>query len=109
MPTVRISRELILETMQSEAVRRALVVKAEAIAAEVQDEAEREGFYQDVSDRYDEPIPDLEVFVREGTRPGGRPYGRVEVDKVDEWGDYAKPKRRILGRLAAKYNTPRRG
>ena len=27
----------------------------------------------------------------------------------DEYGDYALPKRRILGRLAARHNTPKGG
>lgn len=109
MPTMRVSRELIREAMHSDAVREALDARAETIAAEVQDEAEREDFYVEVADRYGDPIPELDVSVREGTRPGGRPYARVEVAKVDEWGDFSKPKRRILGRLAAKYNTPRGG
>lgn len=107
MPTIRISRDLIREAMQAQPVRDALARKADEIAAEVQ--AEDDEFYTETADMYDMDVPELGVEVSEGTRPGGRPYARVAVDKVDEWGDYAKPKRRILGRLAAKHNHPRGG
>lgn len=102
MAKLRLSREWLLEVMQSEPVRAGLRAKADAIASEVDAEAARDEHYRGRD-------ADLDVTVSEGTRPGGRPYARVAVPKEDEYGDYSVPKRRILGRLAAQHNTPKGG
>lgn len=102
MAKLRLSREWLLEVMQSEPVREGLRAKADVIAAEVDAEAAMDEHYRGRDG-------DLDVTVSEGTRPGGRPYARVAVPKEDEYGDYAAPKRRILGRLAARHNTPKGG
>lgn len=102
MAKLRLSREWLLDVMQSEPVRAGLRAKAGAIAADVDAEAARDEHYRGRD-------ADLDVTVSEGVRPKGRPYARVAIPKEDEYGDYALPKRRILGRLAARHNTPKGG
>lgn len=102
MARVRLSKGWLLEVMQSDPVRAGLRAKADEIAADVDAEARRDEHYRGRD-------ADLDVTVSEGTRPGGRPYARVAVPKEDEYGDYSVPKRRILGRLAARHNTPKGG
>ncbi|MGN8718509.1 MULTISPECIES: hypothetical protein [Bacillati] len=109
MPSLRLSKEFMLNAMQAPGVRAALRDKAEEIAREVNAEVARDDYYVDVADRYKTGPPELDVTVGEGTRPGGRPYARVSVPQEDEWGDYNEPKRRVLGRLAARHNTPKGG
>lgn len=88
MATVRISRELIVEAMQSQGVRGELRKKADKLAARVDSLGANEGV-------------EMEPHVTEGTRPKGRPYARVESENVDqEWGDRWTERRRVLGRVA---------
>lgn len=107
MPSLRLSKEWLLEVMQSEPVRAGLRNMADKIASEVDAEAAMDEHY-DPSAHGGNP-PTLDVTVSEGVRPKGRPYARVSIPKEDEYGDYALPKRRILGRLAARHNTPKGG
>lgn len=88
MPTIRISRELITEAMQSEGVRDALEKKADALAAR----ADQLGASEGVT---------MNATVRVGTRPKGRPFAYVESENVaQEFGDRNTERRRILGRVA---------
>lgn len=109
MPSLRLSQQFMLNAMQAPGVRAALRDLADKIAGEVNDEVARDDYYIDVADRFKTEPPELDVTVSEGTRPRGRPYARVSVPQEDEWGDYNEPKRRVLGRLAARYNTPKGG
>ena len=86
MPSVRVSRETVFKAMQSNPVRAALKAKADKIASRANSM---------------KPSPDTKVWVEEGTRPKGRPYGRVLCDDVDqEYGTADTPKIRLLGRAA---------
>ena len=95
MPKLSLSRNFLLEVMQSQPVRDGLLAKARRIQAEAQAMAAQEG------------LDDFETEVVEGIRPKGRPYARVVGPLEDEWGSEYRPKRRILGRLAGVHNTPK--
>lgn len=43
----------------------------------------------------------VSITRTDGTRPKGRPYSRVTMDGVDEFGSLEGPRRRILGRAAS--------
>ena len=105
MPEVRLSKDWLLGVMQSDAVRAQLRATAERIAAEVDAEAAGDEHYDPSG--HGGNYPRLDVRVSEGVRPRGRPYARVSIPKEDEYGTNAAPKRRILGRLAARYNAPK--
>lgn len=88
MARVRISRALIVEHMQSKAVRSALEEKARKIASRVDSLGASEGVT-------------MNARVESGTRPKGRPYSNVVSSNVAaEWGDRYTERRRILGRVA---------
>lgn len=88
MPSVRISRDLIVKAMQSAETRKALRAKADRLRSRVDALGASEGI-------------EMEATVTEGTRPKGRPYANVESSNVDqEWGDRYTERRRILGRVA---------
>ena len=91
MAQVRISRKIVVEAMQSEAVRKALKGRADKIAAR----AER------LKSSEENLSSDVRIWVEEGTRPKGRPFAKVLCDDVDqEHGTYTTPKIRLLGRAA---------
>jgi hypothetical protein len=88
MPSVRISRALITEAMQSAATRAGLKEKAFQLANRAESLGASEGV-------------DMDTQVVEGTRPKGRPFANVESPNVSqEWGDRNTERRRILGRVA---------
>lgn len=88
MPSVRISRDLIVQAMQSAETRAALEEKAYKLANRADTLGAQEGV-------------EMETRVEEGTRPKGRPFANVVSDNVDqEWGDRYTERRRILGRVA---------
>ena len=71
--------------MQSPGVRAALRVRAEAVKS-----------------RANSDDPELGAYVRDGTRPKGRPYSRVISDDgaEREFGSSKTARRRTLGRAA---------
>jgi hypothetical protein len=88
MATIRISSDLIVEAMRSKVTRAALRAKAEKLANRADSLGASEGV-------------EINARVKEGTRPKGRPYARVESDNVSqEYGDREYERRRILGRVA---------
>lgn len=108
MPKTTLSQDKLLQAMQAPAVRTGLAQAARIIAAEYDAEARRDDYYDDGPTSGGRKLLEpARPIVTDGTRPKGRPYSRVAVPAEDELGDYKQPKRRILGRLAAKYNTPR--
>ena len=109
MARVRLSKPWLLEAMQSAVVREGLKAKRDTMAGEVQAAAAADDYYDPTTWKSGEAPALPEVTTSEGTRRGGRPYARLAIPKLDEFGDYSKPKRRILGQLAAKHNTPRGG
>lgn len=85
---VTISEGLIVEAMQSAPVREGLAKRADTIASRARGLAANEGV-------------DMEVTRRDGTRPKGRPFARVEGDNAaQEFGTSNTARRRILGRAA---------
>lgn len=88
MARLHISRDLIVEAMQSQPTRDALEKKARELASRADALGASEGV-------------EIEASVSSGTRPKGRPFSRVESSNVDqEWGDRYTERRRILGRVA---------
>lgn len=88
MARVELTYEFIKKAAQSAQVRAALSVKAR----KVQNRAEAIAASENVK---------LNSSVRDGTRPKGRPYSRVESPNVSqEWGSSSTARRRILGRAA---------
>lgn len=86
---VKISNETWLDAMQTGTVRRALRKKADMKQVRAEQIAASEGV-------------ELKSQVKEGTRPKGRPYARVESPNVgQEWGDGIVERKRILGRAAS--------
>lgn len=90
--TVRVSRETIVQAMQSSAVREALKAKADSILVAAQAIASETP-----------EVSDAKIWVAEGTRPKGRPFAQVVCDDVEqEHGSMRKPKIRLLGKAAGK-------
>lgn len=85
---VSISSDTIGDAMRTQTVRKALRKLAEKKQARADQIAQAEGV-------------DLESSIKEGTRPRGRPYARVQSSNTaQEWGDRYTERRRILGRAA---------
>lgn len=85
---IRISKEWVQQAMQSPGVRKQLKAKADEVADRARIYAASDGV-------------DMDVEVREGTRPGGRPFADVRASNVaQEFGDDVTPRFRILGRAA---------
>lgn len=85
---VRLSGDLIVEAMQSKAVRDGVAARADRIASRAEKIAREE---------------EVEVTITrtDGTRPKGRPFSRVTSDNVDaEWGTSKTARSRIMGRAA---------
>lgn len=41
------------------------------------------------------------ITTSEGTRPKGRPYGRIAIPAEDEFGTDRRPRTRLLGRIVS--------
>lgn len=88
MARVEISYEFIQKAMQAGPVRDALAARARKVRSRAESIAAGEGV-------------ELNSTVREGTRPKGRPYARVESPNVSqEWGSANVDRKRVLGRAA---------
>lgn len=86
--SIRISRQFLVEAMQSAPVREALERRARDAKARAERLAASEGV-------------DMNLFVISGTRPRGRPYSNLVGNNVDqEFGTSKVERRRILGRAA---------
>lgn len=86
--SMRVSAELIRQTMQSKVVRDALTKKASKGKAR----ADQLAASEDVK---------MTTKVVSGTRPKGRPYSNIVGDNPDqEYGTSKVERRRILGRAA---------
>jgi hypothetical protein len=82
------SYEFVGDAMRLPAVRAGLRAKAEALARRADALGASEGVK-------------MASRVKDGTRPKGRPYSRIESDNVkQEWGSRDSERRRILGRVA---------
>ena len=87
---MRISRQTIIDAMQSQAVRNALRNRAEKIL--------KRGYELAAEN---EDTQRMVLWVEEGTRPKGRPFSAVKAnDAEQEHGTMYREKRRILGRAA---------
>lgn len=85
---VQLSDQTWLAAMQTGTVRRALKALADQKQARAEALARAEGV-------------ELKSRVKEGTRPKGRPYARVESPNVgQEYGNSIVERKRILGRTA---------
>ncbi len=88
MGRVEIDQAAVGAVMRSAYVRAALRARAQAIANAARAIESSEGGRATIE-------------AGEGTRPQGRPYGRVTSDGVDgEWGTSKTERRRTLGRAA---------
>ena len=92
MARVEISPEFIQSVMQSDTVRARLDATAQEAATMAKGIASAEG------------VSNFEPEVSDGTRPKGRPYSRVSVDKE---GDSVDRKLSVLNRVAGRLNAPR--
>lgn len=88
MAKVEVSRELIQKAMQNETVVKHLRVIAERVKARADSLARSEGV-------------EMNTWVKDSVRPGGRPQSQVYGDNTaQEYGDARTQRRRILGRAA---------
>lgn len=90
MAKVRLSQATTKAAMQSPAVRAALRAKAATVAPDVAAEA---------------PGNTSAPEVSEGTRPAGRPYARVSIEK-DPQMDIVET-RQAMDRVAGRHNAPK--
>lgn len=90
MREMRISQETVAEVLGSAQVRSALNAERDRIAKRAQGIAESE------------QIPG-KITAKDGVRPKGRPFARVEFDNADqEWGTARTARSRVLGRAAGR-------
>lgn len=87
-PEVRLTETGFKTIVQLPSVRAALRAEAERRQGRAEGIAAAEGV-------------ELDSEIREGTRPKGRPYARVQSPNVgQEYGDGIQERRRVLGRAA---------
>ena len=92
MARVEVSPKLIESVMQSNTVRTRLRKTAQEAADMSKSVASGES------------VGNFNPEISEGTRPKGRPYARVSVEKD---GDSIDRKLSVLGRVAGRLNAPR--
>ena len=87
---MRVSRQKIIDAMQSQPVRAALHNRAEKILNRGKQLAAQ-----------NEDTQGMSLWIEDGTRPKGRPFSAVKANDADqEHGTMYREKRRILGRAA---------
>lgn len=112
MRLTNISRKLTGAAMSSRTVKDALRRKASAIASELRaTDLDAPDTVPDPDDP-DNPVsmsrPFGAVFVREGRRPGGRTYARLEAPAEDDYGPAAVAKRDAMQAAAQRHSHPKR-
>lgn len=75
--------------LQKEGVRKTVRAVRDRMAREAQAIAAREE-------------PGLVITVSEGTRPQGRPYARISIPAVNEFGDSKTKRLRLLARVVGR-------